>query len=338
VPTNTTRPRFSKSPRPCTKKRQYRISNWREYNAALVQRGSLTLWVDVATIAAWHNHPHSGQPGKPYTYSELAITCMATLQVIYRLPLRATQGLLGSVLQLLDLNLPVPHYSTLCRRRQSLAVSLPVRAKQQPLHLVVDSTGLKVFGEGEWKVRQHGWSRHRTWRKVHLGVDEASGEVLAAVMSIPLLHDKDVLPDLLEQAVPSGILLEQVSADGGYDFMTCYRDIEQRGARAAIPPRRNACPNPRGETPQRDATLLRIQELADYSKSKKRQELARKQWKDQSGYHRRSLVETAVFRLKNIFGDKLSSRRFQAQANEVFLRCATLNRMTHLGMPQSYAL
>jgi hypothetical protein len=135
--------------------------------------------------------------------------------------------------------------------------------------------------------------------------------------------------------------LKQVSGDGGYDFMTCYREIEQRGARAAIPPRRNACPCPRGETPHRDANLRRIQELqelAGYRKSQQRQELARKQWKVESGYHRRSLAETAVFRLKTIFGDKLSSRGFDAQANEVFLRCAALNHMTHLGMPQSYAI
>ncbi len=325
--------------RPRTKhKRQYRIRNWREYNAALVQRGSLTLWVDECAIADWHHHQCSGRPGKPRTYSELAITCMATLQVVYHLPLRATQGLLHSIMQLLNVNLDVPDYSTLCRRRQTLAVRLPVQAKQKALHLVVDSTGLKVYGEGEWKVRQHGWSKHRTWRKVHLGVDEGSGELLAVVVSSPLRHDKDALTDLLEQVDQMDVSLEQVSGDGGYDFMTCHRDITLRGARATIPPRRNACPNPRGETPQRDANLRRIQELAGYSKSKELQELARQQWKQESGYHRRSLVETAVFRLKNIFGDKLSSRGFQAQANEVFLRCAALNRMTHIGMPESYAI
>jgi IS5 family transposase len=261
---------------------------------------------------------------------------MAMLQVVYHLPLRATQGLLSSVLQLLGVNLDVPNYSTLCRRRQTLEVSLPVQTKQKSLHLVVDATGLKVYGEGEWKVRQHGWSKHRTWRKVHLGVDEASGELLAVVVSSPLIHDKDALTDLLEQVDQMDVSLEQVSGDGGYDFMTCHRDITQRGARAVIPPRRNACLNSRGETPQRDAILRRIQELAKRSRSKDRQGTARKRWKEESGYHRRSLAETAVFRLKTIFGDKLGSREFEAQANEVFLRCAALNRMTHLGMPQSY--
>lgn len=325
-------------PKAPKRKRQYRIRNWSEYNAALVNRGSLTVWVDEAAIAGWHNHQFSGKPGKPRLYSELAITCMATLQVVYRLPLRSTQGLLCSVVQLLGVDLEVPDYTTLCRRRQTLQVSLPVQAQGQALHLVVDSTGLKVYGEGEWKVRQHGWSKHRTWRKVHLGVDEAGGEILAVVASTPLVHDKDVLPDLLEQVGHIDVSLEQVSADGGYDFMTCYEALDEIGARASISPRRNARVCPRGQMPQRNANLRRIDELAGGSQSQKRQELARKQWKQEISYHRRSLAETAVFRLKHIFGDRLSSRGFEAQANEVFLRCAALNRMTHLGMPQSYVI
>lgn len=319
-------------------KKQYRIRNWPEYNAALVHRGSLTLWFDEAAMTNWHNQEHSGQRGKPRLYSELAITCMATLQVVYHLPLRATQGLLHSLVQLLGVNLEVPDYTTLCRRRQTLQVSLPVQAEGKSLHLVVDSTGLKVYGEGEWKVRQHGWSKHRTWRKVHLGVDEARNEILAVVASTPLVHDKDVLPDLLEQVEHIDVSLEQVSADGGYDFKTCYEELDKIGARAIISPRHNARVCPRGQMRQRDVNLRRMDELARRSRSKDRMGAARKRWKEESNYHRRSLAETAVFRLKCIFGDKLSSRSFQAQANEVFLRCAALNRMTHLGMPQSYAI
>lgn len=325
-------------PKEQKRKRQYHIRNWPEYNAALVNRGSLTVWVDEAALADWHNHGGSGKRGKPRLYSELAITCMATLQVVYHLPLRSTQGLLRSVVQLLGVELEVPDYTTLCRRRQTLQVSLPVRAQGQALHLVVDSTGLKVYGEGEWKVRQHGWSKHRTWRKVHLGVDEASGEILAVVASTPLVHDKDVLPDLLEQVGHLDVLLEQVSADGGYDFKTCYEELDQIGVRATICPRRNARVCPRGQMRQRDENLRRIDELARRSRSKDRQGAARKRWKEENGYHRRSLAETAMFRLKNIFGDKLSSRSFQAQVNEVYLRCAALNRMTHLGMPESYPI
>ncbi len=318
-----------------TKKHSYRIRHWREYNAALVQRGSLTLWIDQAVLSGWLNQQRTGKRGASNTYTtytDVAIVAALTLKVVYRLPLRATAGLLASLLKLMGvdgfasagaaLQHVVPHYSTLCRRQKNLEVALPRPVRDQALHLVVDSTGLKVYGEGEWKVRQHGWSKHRTWRKVHLGVDEASGELLAVVVSTPLIHEKDALTDLLAQVDALDVTLAQVSGDGGYDFMTCHRDITLRGARATIPPRRNACPNARGETPQRDAVLGRMQELAGHSKSKKRQEWARQRWKEESGYHRRSLVETAVFRLKHIFGEKLSSRDLRRR----LMRCCSAVR------------
>jgi len=150
------------------KKRAYRTRNWKEYNAALVQRGSLTVWLEPAVLDGWLNGQPSGQRGASWTYSDLAITTALTLKAVYRLPLRATQGLLQSVLRLLVVALRVPDYSTLCRRQQTLSVTLPRQAKGQALHLVVDSTGCKIYGEGEWKVRQHGYSKRRTWRKLHL--------------------------------------------------------------------------------------------------------------------------------------------------------------------------
>ena len=166
------------------KKRQaYRLRNWPDYNKALVRRGSLTLWVSADALAAWHEHERSGRRGCPRTYSEAAILTMATLAEVYGLPLRATRGLLLSVVEVLGLSLSVPCYTTLCRRRQSLAVALPRRERSGSLHLVVDSTGVKVYGEGEWKVRRYGWAKRRRWRKLHLGVDEATGEVLAAAVS-----------------------------------------------------------------------------------------------------------------------------------------------------------
>ena len=152
-------------------KRQYRLRNWSQYNKALVGRGSLTIWLSADVLAAWHNTTRTGKRGKPASYTDAALLCMATLAEVYRLPLRATQGLLRSVIELLGAELSVPDYTTLCRRRRSLDVTLPRRHKSEPLHVVVDSTGLKVYGEGEWKVRQHGWSRRRTWRKLHLGVE-----------------------------------------------------------------------------------------------------------------------------------------------------------------------
>jgi len=184
-------------------------------------------------------------------------------------------------------------------------------------------------GEGEWKVRQHGYSKRRTWRKLHLGINEETGEVVAAMVSTNDLRDDALLGDLLEQ-VPGEI--EQVSGDGIYDTAECYRLLQERGARAAIPPRRGARKSQKPEMEARNAHLRRIQQLSEQGED------GRKAWKQEVGYHRRSLVETAFFRLKTLMGNTLSARHFQAQANELFLRCAALNRMTQLGMPQSYPI
>lgn len=296
------------------------------------------MWVDEAATGGWHNHHKSGRRGASCTYSDRAILCALTLQVVYHLPLRATQGLLLSLFGLLQLELPVPNYSTLSRRRKTLSV--PLRQSQlqsQSVHLVVDSTGFKVYGEGEWKVRQHGWSKRRTWRKLHLGINQVTGEVLCAVGSGPERADKEVLEELLEQVEGS---LSQVSGDGGYDAKECYGAIAKRGARAAIPPRRNAKLNPVSDKDSRwqarNENLLRIRELQ--GRKRKDMDWGRKQWKQESGYHRRSLAETGMMRLKTIFGQRLGARDKASQDNELLLRCSALNRMTLLGMPHSYAI
>src|SRR5215203_410232 len=219
------------------RKRQYRLRNWSQYNKALVQRGSLTLWVSEDVLSAWHNHTRTGRRGKTAFYADTAILCMATVAEVYRLPLRATQGLMRSAIRLLGVELSVPDYTTLCRRRRALEVELPRRQKSGPLHLVVDSTGIKVFGEGEWKVRQHGYTRRRTWRKLHLGVDEATGELVAAVVTTNSFKDSQLLEDLLAQVADE---IKQVSADGAYDSRNCYDAIRTREARAAIPPQKRA--------------------------------------------------------------------------------------------------
>jgi Transposase DDE domain len=243
------------------------------------------------------------------------------------LALRAAQGLAQSVLGLLQVSLPVPTYSTLSRRGARSEVELSRLPSSGPVHLVLDSSGFKVYGEGEWKVRQHGWSKRRTWRKLHLGVDEATGEIVAIVASEAGLTDDDVVPDLVEQVNRP---IQQVSADGAYDKRKCYETLETTGAKVTIPPRRDAKiwqhGNSGGEPWQRDENLRAIRRLG------------RKRWKKESGYHRRSLAETAIFRLKTIFGATLQSRNFAQQATELFLRAAALNRMTQLGMPESYPL
>jgi Transposase DDE domain len=306
------------------KKQKYRIRNWKDYNKALANRGSMTLWFDDDSIQSWLNHSKSGNPGRPRKYADACILCMLVLKSVYHLPQRATYGLVCSLMQLMELDLPVPHPTILSRRASSLDVVLPRVKKNEPLHVLVDATGLKVFGEGEWKVRTHGVGKRRTWRKLHIAMDADTGEILATVATTSYVSDKEVLPNLLEQITDE---IKQVGGDGGYDYADCYEEIAKRSARALIPPRRTGRLHPKDERlRERDKNLREIRKVG------------RKKWKRESGYHRRSLVETTMMRVKTIYGSGLSSRRFHNQATEMSVRCAALNRMTGLGMPDSYAI
>jgi hypothetical protein len=304
------------------KKRRYRIRNWRDYNSALVRRGSLTLWVEQSVVNRWRDTASPVRRGRRRFYSDLAITCALTLREVYHLPLRSTQGLVSSVLRLLGADSPAPHYSTLSRRATSLEVKLP-RLSKGPLHLAVDSTGLKLYGEGEWKVRLHGKEKRRTWRKFHLLVDHTTHEALARSMT-----DKDTLDRRELSGLLGGVEGEvaEVLGDGAYDFQGCYRAIHARGARAVIPPQVRARVRSGPEFGDRNAAVLRGHEVG------------RDEWKKEAGYRRRSLAETAMMRLKTIFSERLKAREWRRQEAELRVRCAALNRMTALGMPRSYAV
>jgi hypothetical protein len=303
-------------------KRRYRIRNWRDYNSALVRRGSLTLWVEQGVVNRWRDTAAPLRRGRRRFYSDLAITCALTLREVYHLPLRSTQGLVSSVLRLLGTDLPAPHYSTLSRRAASLDVKLG-RLSRGPLHLAVDSTGVKLYGEGEWKVRLHGAEKRRTWRKLHLALDHRTHEALACSLSEQYVLDRKELSGLLNEV--DGEVVE-VLGDGAYDFQDCYRAIHARGARAVIPPQVRARVRSGPEFGDRNAAVLRGREVG------------RDEWKKEAGYHRRSLAETAMMRLKTIFSDKLKAREWRRQVTELRVRCAAMNRMTYLGMPQSYAV
>jgi IS5 family transposase len=304
------------------KKQQYRIRNWTDYNKALVGRGSLTLWVDSRALDTWLNSNQLARRGRQRIYGDAAILCALTLREVYHLPLRSTEGLIRSLMRLLSLSLPVPDYSTLSRRARSIRLPMILQGKQIK-HLVIDSTGIKLYGEGEWRVRLHGWAKHRTWRKLHLSMDADSHQIASAHITRKEAVDPRVLPRLLKQIeVP----VERVLADGAYDSRECYKAIDERGARAVIPPRKGSVEWGDKYLKVRNSNLRQVHRLGV------------KGWKKKSGYHRRSLVETAIFRLKTIFTDRLRSREVERQVTEVRVRCAALNRMTELGMPQSYAM
>lgn len=303
-------------------KRRYRIRNWRDYNKALVGRGSLTLWVEPRAIGAWRDRSARPGRGRQRTYSDSAVLCALTLREVYGLPLRATQGLVRSVLRLLGPDLPAPHYSTLSRRAAALDVALP-RRSPGPLHLAVDSTGIKLYGEGEWKVRLHGTEKRRTWRKLHLAVDHRTHEVVSLAMTDKEVLDRRALPGLLSEVEGE---VAEVLGDGAYDFQDCYAAIHAKGARSVIPPKKRARVRGGPEFGGRDEAVRRGREVG------------REEWKREAGYHRRSLAETAMMRLKTIFAEKLKAREWKRQVTELRVRCATMNRMTSLGMPQSYAV
>jgi hypothetical protein len=303
-------------------KRRYRIRNWPDYNSALVRRGSLTLWVEQGAVNRWRDTTAPVRRGRRRFYSDLAVTCALTLREVYGLPLRATQGLVSSVLRLLGSDLSAPHYSTLSRRAASLEVKLP-RLSKGPLHLAVDSTGVKLYGEGEWKVRLHGADKRRTWRKLHLAIDHRTQEAVACSMSEQYVLDRRELPGLLKDVE---VDVAEVLGDGAYDFHDCYRAINARRARSVIPPQVRARVRSGSEFGDRNAAVLRGREVG------------RDEWKKEAGYHRRSLAETAMMRLKTIFSDKLKAREWRRQVTELRVRCAALNRMTSLGMPRSYAV
>jgi hypothetical protein len=236
--------------------------------------------------------------------------------------LRSTQGFVASVLRLLGSDSPAPHYSTLSRRAAHLDVKLP-RLSKGPLHLAVDSTGIKLYGEGEWKVRLHGAEKRRTWRKLHLLIDHTTQEAVACAMSEQYVLDRKELPGLLNEVEGE---VAEVLGDGAYDFQDCYKAIHARGARSVIPPQKRARVRSGPEFRDRNAAVLRGREVG------------RDEWKKEAGYHRRSLVETAMLRFKTIFSDKLKAREWRRQVTELRVRCAAMNRMTSLGMPRSYAI
>lgn len=301
----------------------YRVKNWREYNAGLIARGDVTMWIDESVLTQL-SEAGLTRRGRPRIYSDAAIQMLLGLKQVFHLPLRAVQGFALSLRKLAYPGLPVPNYTTLSRRAQTLKVVLPTQRANEPLHLVIDSTGLKVYGEGEWKVRKHGWSKRRTWRKVHLAMDANTGQICAALMTHQDEGDGEVLPDLLDQ-IPADVAIDTIGGDGAYDTKACHARIAARAALPSIPPREGATPWP-VSTPGAAWRNAAIDAIAASS---------RREWKQASGYHRRSLAEALMYRLKILTGSCLWAREIGSQATEVSIRAGVLNRMAAIARPQS---
>lgn len=302
---------------------QYKITNWRTYNESLVQRGDITFWFDEDVIDAWEHDNDEPKVGRPFTYSDLAVECLLALRELFRLPYRQTEGLGCSLVKLMQVEVAIPDFSSLAKRAAKLSVSLSVTARKGPLDVVVDSTGLKVFGEGEWKMRKHGKSKRRTWRKLHLTVNPDTQEIEAEVLTENSGHDADQVDELLDQVNGP---VDAFYGDGAYDQWKVYDSLRGREIQPIIPPRRNAKIKQHGNAHQ--TPLVRDEAIRSIRR------VGRKQWKKDIGYHRRSLAETAMYRMKCCFGDKLKNRELPNQRAETRIRSKILNRFTQLGMPR----
>src|SRR3954453_16752243 len=240
-------------------KTRYRVQNWPAYEAGLKRRGDLTLWLDEAAIAKWQG-PRRATPGGERRYSDLAIARVLMLRLVFHLALRQAEGFVGSVLWLLGLELNVPDHTTLNRRSRSFAGRQPRVIPHGPLHLLIDSTGLKLFGQGEWKEEKHGRAR-RAWRKLHLAFDADTGESVASILTGNEANDAGQVPDLLGQVEGE---ITSLTADGAYDGEPVYQAIAARQLgqppTVVIPPRSSAVPGDQAGRPptQRDRHIRRI--------------------------------------------------------------------------------
>jgi hypothetical protein len=312
-----------------------KIVNWSQYNQALANRGNITLLIDKqlgfmtdnsGNGQTYHgNRANTHKPGRRFIYSDQLILLVALLRELYHLPLRQTIGFSISVFKLSHLGVSVPNYTTLCRRLKHVTIPLGARSynPSQPLVALIDSTGLKIMGEGEWTIRKHGKSYARDWRKVHLAIDYGSRDIIAVTTTDADTPDISGLEPILRQCTKQSLRPETVIGDGAYEGLQAHIKAKRHKTTLISPPRVDAITHP--EDPR-----LRLRD--SYIKEVRR--LGIDTWKEQVGYHRRSLAETTMFRLKSSFTSSLRSKTEVNQTAEIKLRVNLLNYFTSLGLPK----
>lgn len=311
----------------------YRVRNWSDYNRSLVARGSLTIWFSQDVVQEWEHKPKYFLRGRNNYYSNVVILTALTLRQLFRITLRQTEGLMTSLIQLLGQNLKVPDYTTLCRRAKFLPIDLKSRETNQKRHILVDSTGIQIIGEGEWKKLKHGQARYQVWKKLHIAMDANEHIILSATITDSVRQDGNYLSILLNKINGP---IEAVVGDGAYDKKPCYQEIYLRGAKPIIPPQHNACPQ-RNKVKINPALLPRDELIKRLGKGAGRVENLRI-WKQESGYHIRSRIENMMSRMKTIFGDKMRARSAANQYTDLMIRCHAMNKMSKMGLPKSEAV
>ena len=300
-------------------KMPFKVQNWPAYEAGLRRRGSLTLWIEDAALDDWQTVGPAGQA----RYADAAIQTSLLLRTAFKLPLRQAEGLMASVFTLMELTISAPDHTTVSRRAVTLPVVQPALVPHGPLHVLIDSTGLQVYGAGQWLEAKHGAKSRRKWRKLHLAVDAASGMIVAQTLTDQDADDPSQVAPLLDQI--DGPIV-RLMADGAYDGAPTYQTIAAHGdnIEVVIPPRSTAVLSGEpGPPTQRDRHL---QMITDHG---------RLAWQAATGYGQRSLVETTMGRYKSLIGPRLRARGFAAQQTETAIGVAVLNRMLAAGRPDS---
>jgi hypothetical protein len=297
-------------------KAKKKITNWAEYNKALCKRGSVTFWIDDSAVDAWRCNTHHGKRGRGFKYSDTAIETALMIKGIFSLPLRALQGFIDSIFELMDVSLTSPNYTCISKHSKTVQVKYSNKSRGAIRHIAIDSMGLKAFGEGEWKVKKHGAEKRRTWRKLHLAVDVDTHEAISTEVSLVNVGDSEVLPTLLN---PLRRKVTAVSADGAYDTKNCHETLKNKGCTPLRPPRKNAVHWEEGHPRNEAVTALKNGTIAE--------------WEAESGYHYRSISETAMSRYKGLTSVKLSLRCYNAQLGETMANVKAINKVIGLGMP-----
>lgn len=309
---------------------RYKVRNWTQYTESLKKRGSISLWISEDALKKWESPKDPHFIGAPEQYSDDAILCMMAIKVVNNLAYRQLVGFFLSFFALLKITLKVPHFTTVAERAKSLGHRFKKLSTKRPSNLVFDSSGFKIYGEGEWKVRQHGKQKRRRWKKFHIGVCPETHEIIATEVTELETADCEIGPVLLNK-VPRSV--KRVIGDGAYDTWECYKTAYENGQKLIVPPREGAVFHEKEEPWQkaRNDAVCQIKGLGN-------DEEAMKLWKKLIKYHDRSLVETAFSRFKGIFGPRLFSRRANTQNVELNLKAYVLNRMTQQGMPDGYMI
>jgi Transposase DDE domain len=309
-------------------KDKYKVTNWSEYNKNLKERYNINVWVDADLAKDWYAKKENSiqrKKGKPQDYGNASILFCLSIKYVFKMPYRGCRGFVKGYLQKIGLYLKVPCFSQICKRSEVLGFDKIIATKKKITDISIDSTGLKVHGEGEWKVRKHGASKRRTWMKLHIGTDIETQETVSVLLTTNSIDDGDCVADILTQTEKTGRTINSYRGDGAYDKEKVRKQLYDKKIVQIIPQQTNAIKDKknREHLEERDEAIARIKQIE------------RKEWKKEIGYHKRSLSETNMFRFKTTFGSNLSSRTTKNQQTEVTVKCYILNKHINLAKPKS---